>query len=181
MAASHAAYLVAIGEPAEADVVQAIERHGGQHETMPEGVLVAGFDRVLDAVTCAVEALRALAEGQAHGRPPAPRIGVSEADPEAAAALAALAEPGGLCLSRTAYYEVRFQLELPYATEIGVDSTAYTCGEIRGKRKAMNLVDLSAVRVAPAALSGRGRDAGVLAKTKDLVARLRGRFAGRGT
>jgi len=176
MAASHAAYLVAVGEPAEADVVQAIERHGGQRETMPEGALVAGFDRVLDAVTCAVEAQRALAERPAQGSPPAPRIGVSEADADAAAALAALAEPGGLCLSRTAYYEVRFQLELPYATEIGVDSTAYTCGEIRGKRNAMNLVDLSAVRVAPAALTGRGNRGGVLAKTRDLVARVRERL-----
>ena len=53
----------------------------------------------------------------------------------------------------------------------------YACGEIRGKRKTMNLVDLSAVRVSPSALRGRGKSGGLLAKVKALIRR-RARLAG---
>ncbi len=176
MAALHAAYLVAEDMPAEADVAQAIERHAGRHETTLNGRLVAGFDSARDAAACAVEAIRALVQKDQQSGPRM-RIGVSDTDADAAAALAEIAEPGGLCLSRTAYYEVRYQLDLPYGVEIGVDSTAYTCGEIRGKRKTMNLVDLSAVRVSPSALRGRGKSGGLLAKVKALIRR-RARLAG---
>ena len=179
MAALPAAYLVAEDVAAEADVAQVIERHAGRRERTSNGRLVAGFDSARDAVACGVEAVRALVRRDPQGAPRM-RVGVSDTDADAAAALAEIAEPGGLCLSRTAYYEVRFQLDLPYGSEIGVDSTAYTCGEIRGKRKTMNLVDLSAVRIAPAALAGRERGGGMLAKGKNLVARVLERIAGPG-
>ena len=106
-----------------------IEQHRGRVVDTTGDNLMAEFSSVVDAVKCAVEIQRGLAERNAdlpEKRRMLFRIGVNlgdvvvEADRiygdgvNIAARLEGLAEAGGICISRTAYDHVKKKLELGY-------------------------------------------------------------------
>jgi class 3 adenylate cyclase len=105
-----------------------IREHSGRIvNTAGDGVL-AEFPSVVDAVRCAVELQRAMIDREAwmpDDRRVRFRIGINLGDVEdddifgdgvnVAARLEGLAEPGGLCISRTVRDQIRD--ELPYAFE----------------------------------------------------------------
>jgi len=106
-----------------------IGRHHGRIVNAPGDAVLAEFASVVDAVGCAVELQRELAERNAelasHRRMDF-RMGINLGDvlvkEEAlygngvniAARLEALAEPGGICISGTAYDQVKNRLPLEY-------------------------------------------------------------------
>lgn len=145
-----------------------IDRHHGcALNTAAEALFLASFSSAVEAVGCAVELQRDLAD-RSRSVPATYetrcRIGVNHENlsPGAEAAtcdegtsvgrLVALAEPGGVCISRTVYDEVRFRLKLQYDTKRDPGHTAFSCGEIRKKRNELNLLEASVVRIGPAAL-----------------------------
>ena len=131
----------------------------------PDGWSVVLFPDVTAAVRCAVS-LQSLINATklnsslSAGRS-SPRIGVvdvlgddpggypSRAEVDAAIKMMRAAESGGLCLSRTAYDAVKFNITLPFDDRSDPTHTAYQCGEIRKKRHSMDLALMSAVKVGP--------------------------------
>lgn len=147
-------------------VADHIDRHHGRVlDAADKASFPATFPSAVEAVACAVELQRDLAErGE---RVPASRqvrcrIGVDYVAPTGEVSmcdeganvvrLAALAEPGGVCMSRAVYDEVKSQLKLRYDTNRDPAHSAFTCGDIRRKRNDLNLLEASAVRIGEAAL-----------------------------
>jgi adenylate cyclase len=104
------------------------EHHGHIVKTTGDGLLVE-FASVVDAVRCAVEAQRAMAEGNAAvpaDRRVEFRIGINVGDiildegdifgdgVNVAARLEALAAPGGICVSRVVRDQVRDKLDFAF-------------------------------------------------------------------
>src|SRR5215468_8828859 len=99
-----------------------IEEHRGRIVKNTGDGLLAEFASVVDAVRCAVEIQRGMAERNA-AIPPERRIefrmGIKDGDifgdgVNIAARLEALAEPGGICLSAAAHEQVRDRLDLAF-------------------------------------------------------------------
>jgi adenylate cyclase len=104
------------------------QHHGRIVKTMGDGLLVE-FQSVVDAVRCAVEVQRAMAERNA-GVPADKRIefrvGIHQGDiivedgdifgdgVNLAARLEGLAEPGGICVSRVVHEEIRDKLDVAF-------------------------------------------------------------------
>lgn len=103
-----------------------INHHGRIVKSTGDGLLVE-FASAVDAVRCAVEVQRAMAEREAHQsmeRRIAFRMGINVGDiviehhdilgdgVNVAARLESLAEPGGICISRTARDQVRDKLDI---------------------------------------------------------------------
>jgi adenylate cyclase len=106
-----------------------IEQHSGRVVDMTGDNLMAEFSSVVDAVKCAVETQKELSERNAdlpENRRMLFRIGVNLGDiveednriygdgVNIAARLEALAEAGGICISGTAYDQLKNKLELGY-------------------------------------------------------------------
>jgi class 3 adenylate cyclase/TolB-like protein len=106
-----------------------IEKHGGRVFKLMGDGLLAEFSSVVDAVECAVALQRAMAErnnGLAKDRRIDVRIGINLGDVlvegedrhgegvNIAARLQELAEPGGICISRTVYDHVKNKLALGF-------------------------------------------------------------------
>ncbi|MGE0743803.1 MAG: adenylate/guanylate cyclase domain-containing protein [Rhodospirillales bacterium] len=101
----------------------AVARHGGRIVKTTGDGLLAEFASAVAAVRCAVEVQRDMA---AHGGPVAFRIGVNLGDVihdkgdvfgdgvNVAARLEGLAPPGGVCVARTVFEEVRDKLALDH-------------------------------------------------------------------
>ncbi len=106
-----------------------VEQFHGRIVNRPGDSILAEFGSVVDAVTCAAEVQRELAErnqGLPEQRRMHFRIGVNLGDVlikdgelfgdgvNIAARLEALADPGGVCISRTVYDQVYTRLDLDY-------------------------------------------------------------------
>ena len=106
-----------------------VQQHRGRVVDMTGDNLMAEFSSVVDAVKCAVETQKELRERNAdlpENRRMFFRIGVNLGDiveednriygdgVNIAARLEGLAEAGGICISRTAYDQVKKKLELGY-------------------------------------------------------------------
>jgi TolB-like protein/class 3 adenylate cyclase len=106
-----------------------IEKLRGRIVNAPGDSILAEFESVVDAVNCAVEIQRELAErnaGLPENRKMHFRIGVNLGDVlvkdgklfgdvvNIAARLEALAEPGGICISRNVHDQVHTRLDLEY-------------------------------------------------------------------
>jgi class 3 adenylate cyclase len=145
--------------------------------------LLAGFLNASDAVGCGVEIQRDLADRNEvvpATRQTRLRIGVNHEtlppdgepwtgdDENSVARLVALAEPGGICISRSVYDEVRSRLKLPYDTNPDRKHAAFTCQEIRRKWDELNLLESSAVTIGPAALIGQPGDSSSAAVSHDV-------------
>ena len=141
----------------------------------PDGRSVVLFPSVTAALRFAAS-LQSLindmkSNGSLAGNQSSPRIGVvdvleddpgghpSRAEMEAVTKMMWAAEPGGLCLSRTAYDAVKFDITLPFDDRSDPAHTAYQCGEIRKKRHSMDLALMSAVKVGPDAFRDRSKRA----------------------
>jgi hypothetical protein len=74
---------------------------------------------------------------------------------ESAAGLAALAEPGGICISRAVYDEVRFRLNLSYDARKTLASFMNPQQHVHHAPK-VNLLEASAVRISPASIVDQG-------------------------
>ena len=122
-----------------ADCVQ--RHHGRTIEGSSVSGLLAGFSNAFDALSCAVEIQRDgvdKIETSSAAVPLRLSIGVNHEvlpnegkirscnEDNDVARLVALAEPGGICISRTVYDEVRFKIKLPYMTERDPVHTAYS-------------------------------------------------------
>ena len=150
-------------------LVEIIGRHEGEViDVDGEGWLVARFRDALTGTRCAVAIQRA-SKGQGKESPPLQlarlHIGLNHETPpnpgeiwptekdNTVDRLVALAEPGGICLSRTIYDEIRFHIELPFDTRRDPKHTAFLCQEIRRKFDSLNLLEAGAVRIGAAGLA----------------------------
>jgi len=112
-----------------AAITALVNRHKGRVVDSPGDNVLAEFTSVVDAVRCAVETQKQIAEHNAdlpENRRMLFRIGVNLGDivdegeriygdgVNIAARLEGLAEAGGICISRTAYDQVKNKLELGY-------------------------------------------------------------------
>jgi adenylate cyclase len=106
-----------------------IEQHSGRVVDMTGDNLMAEFSSVVDAVKCAVETQKEISKRNAdlpENRRMIFRIGVNLGDiveegdliygngVNAAARIESLADPGGICISHTAYDQVKKKLGLGY-------------------------------------------------------------------
>ncbi|WP_027522279.1 adenylate/guanylate cyclase domain-containing protein [Bradyrhizobium sp. Ec3.3] len=122
-----------------------VAKHGGRLvKTMGDGVLLE-FPSVVDAVECAVAVQAVMAqrnEGVPHDRRMLFRIGINLGDiliededilgdgVNIAARLEAIAEPGGICLSSSAYDQVRGKVPVDF-TDLGEQSLKNIARPIR--------------------------------------------------
>ena len=149
-----------------------IKKHRGRVVDAKGDAILAEFTSVVDAVSSAVDIQKQLAERNTElsdDRRMDFRIGVNLGDvivkddvnyedgDNSVTRLVALAEPGGICISRTVYDDVRSQLNLPYDTKRDSRQTAFLCQEIRQKWDTLNLLELSAVKISAVELVGRTR------------------------
>ncbi len=123
-------------------ITAAIETHSGKVLHFAGDAVLADFVSVVDALTCAVDiqrALKAQNESVPDDRKLQVRIGINLGDVivdrneiygdgvNVATRLEGLAEPGGICISRPVYDQVKYQLELGY--------------EYLGERKVKNIAE----------------------------------------
>lgn len=133
-----------------------------------DGWFLAEFANALDALKCALDIQRGSISNTAEvsaASTPLCHVGLNietaSADysvwppdrDDSVCRLVALAEPGGICLSRTVYDIVRFQVVLPFETERDPNHTAYQCGEIRNKLNTLNLLEAGSVRLSASGLA----------------------------
>lgn len=144
-----------------------------------EGWFVATFSDALKGTRCAVDMQRGMNEkaeeftagrarlhiGVNYEPSPSPGQVWPQTRDDSVDRLVALAEPGGICLSRTVYDEVRFQIDLRFDTTRDPKHTAYVCQEIRRKLGSLNLLESGAVRLGAAALASRN----VITNTEDVT------------
>jgi hypothetical protein len=134
-----------------------------------DGWFFAVFANALDALRCALviqrRSVAGAVETAAHPSPlchvglniemiPMDAVRWPPDTDDSVCRLVALSEPGGICLSRTIFDEVRFQVDLPFDTERDPRHTAYQCQEIRRKLDTLNLLEAGSVRIGAADLAG---------------------------
>jgi adenylate cyclase len=110
-------------------ITEQVKQHEGRVVDSPGDNVLSKFASVVDALTCAVKTQNEIAERNDHlpdNRKMKFRIGVNLGDiaedgdriygdgVNVAARIESLAEPGGICISRTAYDQVKNKLELGY-------------------------------------------------------------------
>src|SRR5437870_7438550 len=138
-----------------------VARHGGRiFKLMGDGVLVE-FQSVVSAVQCAVDIQKAMSAANAtlpENKQIVLRIGVNLGDVivqgsdlygdgvNLAARLEGLAEPGGVCISETAYQHVRQKLPLAYQ-DLGEQQVKNFAEPVRVYRVAPRAAGAAAVPV----------------------------------
>ncbi len=144
-----------------------IAEHGGRIvKLMGDGALVE-FASVSDAVSCAVEVQRGMAERNAevpNERRIIFRIGINLGDViiegddiygdgvNIAARLEGLAEPGGICLSRTVVNHVKGKVELDFE-DMGEQQVKNISEPIRVYRVVSDALAVQTLRATPATLA----------------------------
>ncbi len=175
-------------------LIDCVNQHAGQVIKTVDQIVLAEFASVLDAVTCGTDAQRLLAarNGSLSKKHRARfRIGIDlgTARPENdgvlsdsvsnAARLAAIAEPGGLCISRTAYDEVKPWLKLPFESRKDW-TTLMSIPRHLFHPPPISLLEVSAVKINLGAITGRSdnvfdgwlaiiQDTGIYRKIKHLL------------
>ena len=148
-----------------------VDRHHGRVMNIgAEAHYLTKFSNASEAVGCAVDVQRHFAERRGtlpKSRQLGFRIGVKhegsankgevsiDDDSDSVMRLVAFSEPGGICISRTVYDEVRFQFDLHYDTTTDPKQTSLLCQELRLKWNELNLLELSAVKISATALRRR--------------------------
>ena len=145
------------------------EHHGRIVKTTGDGMLVE-FPSVVDAVRCAVEAQRAMLDRNAEtpeDKRIAFRIGINLGDViiagddiygdgvNIAARLEALAEPGGICISRVVRDQIRDKLPYPFE-DLGAQSVKNIARPLRVYTMSAATVASTPLVTAPAPI-GRAR------------------------
>ncbi len=151
-------------------VVEQVHRHSGRVITAEGDTILAEISGPVSAVECAVQIQRELAGrncelpatsqvrggvGVSFGDAEEPDRDRFEDGAESAADLAALAEPGGICISRAVYDQVRYRLNLSY------DARKTWASFMKPQQHALqapkvNLLEVSAVKINPAAIVDQG-------------------------
>jgi class 3 adenylate cyclase len=156
--------------------------------------ILAEFSGPVPAVECAVQIQRELAgrnrelpaTSQVRGR-----VGVSLGDAEqpdgdrfedgveSATDLAVLAEPGGICISRAVYDEVRYRLNLAYDARKTLASFMDPQQHVHHAPE-VSLLEASAVRIGAASIPDQGGDLTAHGHQNDALNGLANETAGRG-
>ncbi len=112
-------------------ITDLIENHGGKVMNLAGDAILAGFPSVVEALACAVDIQRDLKsrnEDRPEERKFEMRIGLNLGDVivdqddiygegvNVAARLQSIAEPGGICVARAVYEQVKGKLELDYVS-----------------------------------------------------------------
>ena len=145
------------------------EHRGRIVKTTGDGMLVE-FASVVDAVRCAVEMQRAMVDRNAEmpeDRRITFRIGINLGDViidgddifgdgvNIAARLEALAEPGGICISRTVHDQIRDKLPYPFE-DMGEQSVKNIARPVRADAMSASAVAATPLVAVKPARSGRG-------------------------
>lgn len=149
------------------------EYRGRVVKLMGDGVL-AEFASAVEAVRCAVAFQKGMAEREAdvaEGRRIRYRVGVNlgninvkgdnilGAEVDDAARLATLAEPGGICVARPVYDEVKAELKLKYEHHSDWMHIALMSTNTPDSwPSAMDLIEVSAVKISASAITGQHTD-----------------------
>lgn len=167
----------------------AVSRHRGRIVKTTGDGLLAEFSSVVDAVRCAAEIQRAMLERNAGieaDRQTNLRIGVNVGDVivdgddiygdgvNVAARLEGLAEPGGICLSQTAFDYVRAQLALPFQ-DLGEHTVKNIEYPVRVfALPAADIANLPAIKEAgPASVADSGHPMALAARHRHSIAVMR--------
>ena len=157
---------------------------------MGDGVLVE-FASAVEAVECAIAIQKGIAERAAdvaEARRIQYRVGVNLGDinlkdddilpgdeVDNAARLATLAEPGGICIARPAYDEVKSELKLQYEHHSDWMHVALMSTKTPDSwPSTMDLIEVSAVKISAGVITGQRGDvrfAGLLRQIKRLLDR----------
>ena len=157
---------------------------------MGDGVLVE-FASAVEAVECAIAIQKGIAEREAdvaEARRIQYRVGVNLGDinlkdddilpgdeVDNAARLATLAEPGGICIARPAYDEVKSELKLQYEHHSDWMHVALMSTKTPDSwPSTMDLIEVSAVKISAGVITGQRGDvrfAGLLRQIKRLLDR----------
>lgn len=145
------------------------EYRGRVVELMDDGLL-AEFVSAVDAVECVVKIQKGIAGSRADairyrigvnfGNSTVKGKGVLADDVDGAARLAALAEPGGICIARSVYDEVKSELKLKYEHHSDWMHLALMSTKTPDSwPKTMHLIEVSAVKISAAAITAQWNDA----------------------
>ena len=157
-----------------------IGEYGGQVVSLMDDSLLAEFASAAGAVECVVKIQKRIAESAADDIQC--RIGVNFGssdvkgdDTAEAARLAALAEPGGICIARPVYDEVKSELKLRYEHHSDWMHIALMSTNTPDSwPSTMDLIEVSAVKISAGAITGQHTDVrfgGFLRQIKRLLAR----------
>jgi class 3 adenylate cyclase len=151
-----------------------IGEYGGQVVSLMGDRLLAEFASAAGAVECVVKIQKRIAESAADDIQC--RIGVNFGssdvkgdDTADAARLAALAEPGGICIARPVYDEVKSELKLKYEHHSDWMHLALMSTKTPDAwPNTMDLIEVSAVKISAAAITGQRNDAESTSLTRQI-------------
>jgi class 3 adenylate cyclase len=147
-----------------------IGEYGGRVAELMGDSLLVEFASAVGALECAVAIQKGVAEPAADaiqyriginfGRGDVKGEGTLGADADDAARLAALAEPGGICIARPVYDEVKSELKLNYEHHSDWMNIALMSTKTPDSwPTTMDLIEVSAVKISAAAIHGQCNDA----------------------
>ena len=165
-----------------------IAEYRGRVVRLTDDRMLVEFVSAVDAVECAVAIQKGVAEREAHvaeARRMQYRFGVNlrsisvKGDDtfgqqvKDAARLATLAEPGGICIARPVYDEVKSELKLKYEHHSDwMHVSLMSTNTPDSWPSTMDLIEVSAVKISAAAITGQStHSAGLLRKIKRLLDR----------
>lgn len=163
-----------------------IAEYRGRVVGLTDDRMLVEFVSAVDAVECAVAIQKGVAEREADVAEACRmqyRLGVNlrginvkgtfGEQAEDAARLATLAEPGGICIARLVYDEVKSELKLKYEHHSDwMHVSLMSTNTPDSWPSTMDLIEVSAVKISAAAITGQStHSAGLLRKIKRLLDR----------